>query len=78
MNGEAYIGGIPPAAHRSPNTPPHWLPYIFVSDCAAMTEKAKSLGASLCVKPMEMEGVGTFAVVADPQGAVFSLFQTGR
>ena len=78
VNGEAYIGGIPPASHRGQDTPPHWLPYIFVSDCAAVADKAQSLGANLFVKPMEMQGVGTISVVADPQGAVFSLFQPGR
>jgi len=77
-NGEDFIGGVPPASHRGPNTPPHWLPYIFVSNCASSVDKAKNLGASLYVKPMEMEGVGTMAVVADPQGAVFALFQPWR
>ena len=74
-NGETFIGGIPPAAYRNPNTPPHWLLYFSVGDCDASASKAQSLGASLYMGPMTMEKVGRWAVVADPQGAVFALFQ---
>lgn len=74
-NGEEFIGGIPPAGHRNPNAPPHWLAYFLVSDCDAATAKAKSLGARALVEPMTMENVGRWAVLADPQGAVFAVFQ---
>lgn len=74
-NGEEFIGGVPPAKHRSPGVPPHWLPYFFVNNCDATAAKAKQLGASLCLDPMTMEGVGRMAVVSDPQGAVFAIFQ---
>ena len=40
-----------------------------------MADKAKALGAKLYLPPMTMENVGRFAVLADPQGAVFALFQ---
>ena len=33
VNGEEFIGGIPPAAHRNSNTPPHWLAYFAVTNC---------------------------------------------
>jgi predicted enzyme related to lactoylglutathione lyase len=74
-NGEAFIGGIPPAAHRHPNVPSHWLPYFLVSDCDATAAKAKELGAAFRLPPMSMEKVGRFAVLADPQGATFAIFQ---
>ncbi len=74
-NGEQYIGGIPPAEHRNPNAPPHWLLYFLVKDCDASTAKAREIGAKVYMEPMSMEGVGRWSVVADPQGAVFSLFQ---
>ncbi|MBI3472894.1 MAG: VOC family protein, partial [Candidatus Solibacter usitatus] len=47
VNGEAFIGGIPPAAHRDPNMPAHWLPYFTVSDCDASAAQATGLGARL-------------------------------
>lgn len=74
-NGEAFIGGIPPAAHRDPHIPPHWLAYFAVSDCDKTAARAKELGATFHLPPMTMENVGRFAVVADPQSAVFAIFQ---
>ncbi len=75
QNGSDFIGGIPPAAHRQPCTPPHWLLYFQTDDCDASTSKAKELGAKIYFGPMTMEKVGRMTVLADPQGAVFALFQ---
>ena len=75
LNRGEYIGGIPPAAHRQPGVPPHWLLYFQTDDCDASTARAKQLGAKIYLGPMTMEKVGRMAVLADPQGAVFSLFQ---
>ncbi len=77
-NGEHYIGGIPPARPRQPGVPPHWLIYFHASDCDASTNKARSLGANVYFGPVTLENVGRFSIVADPQGAVFSLFQPMR
>lgn len=74
-NAGEYIGGIPPASRRRPHEPPHWLVYFQVDDCAAATAKAVSLGADVFSGPMTIERVGHITVLADPQGAVFSLFQ---
>ncbi len=74
-NGEHFIGGVPPASDRKPGTPPHWLPYFNASNCDAVANKAKGLGAKFYLPPTTMENVGRFTVLADPQGAVFALFQ---
>ena len=74
-NGPDYIGGIPSADQRAPGAPPHWLLYFQVADCDASAAQAKELGARLYVEPMNIQNVGRMAVVADPQGAVFALFQ---
>jgi predicted enzyme related to lactoylglutathione lyase len=76
QNGEEFIGGIPPGAHRDPHTPPHWLPYFQTSNCDATAAKAKQLGANFYLEPMTMENVGRFGVLADPQGAAFAIFQS--
>jgi uncharacterized protein len=76
-NGEHYIGGVPPA-RLQPGAPPHWLVYFHASDCDAASNKAKSLGANVCFGPTTMENVGRLSIVADPQGAYFSLFQPMR
>jgi predicted enzyme related to lactoylglutathione lyase len=77
-NGDKYIGGVPPAEQRNPSAPPHWLSYIMVKDCDASTAKAKDGGAKVYAGPMSMEGVGRWSVLADPQGAVFALFQSAH
>jgi predicted enzyme related to lactoylglutathione lyase len=76
-NGEDFIGGILPATHRDPGIPPHWLPYFSVSDCDATAVKAKELGGSLRLPATTIEE-GRFAVLADPQGAGFAIFQASR
>ncbi len=77
-NGEAFIGGVPPKKQSDPRVPPHWLPYFMVSDCDAATAKARQLGAKIHLAPMTMEDVGRWAVVRDPQGAVFAIFQSAH
>ena len=74
-NGEKYIGGVQPVAYRQPGVPAHWMAYLLVDSCDAIAEKAKGLGASFHMPPTTMENIGRMAVIADPQGAVFALFQ---
>jgi predicted enzyme related to lactoylglutathione lyase len=77
-NGGNFIGGIPPAAHRSPTAPPHWLIYFQVADPEGTTAKAGQLGGRILMPARKMENVGTFSIVADPQGAAFALFKSAR
>ncbi len=76
QNGSQFIGGIPP--HHNPKMPPHWLIYFMVADVAASAAKVAQLGGKTLMPPEAMEGVGTWAIVADPQGAVFALFKSAR
>jgi uncharacterized protein len=74
-NGQEFIGGMTPASHLDPHAPPHWLAYFLVSDCDASAAKAKDMGATLFMPPTTFEHVGRISVIADPQGAVFAIFQ---
>ena len=74
QNGETFIGGIPPVGPQ-PGVPSHWLVYFLATDCDGAAAKAKSSGGSIYYGPTTMEGVGRWAVAADPQGAVFAIFQ---
>jgi predicted enzyme related to lactoylglutathione lyase len=69
------IGGIPPQMHAPPGTPSHWTCYFSVSDCRASAAKAAQLGASTMMPATLMPDVGTIAVLADPQGAAFALYE---
>lgn len=74
VNGEKYIGGIPPA-QQNPNAPPHWLIYFAVADVDETCQRALGMHARAFLPPTDFEGVGRVAVLADPQGAVFALFR---
>ncbi len=55
--------------------PSHWMSYIAVSDIDAVVKKTPELGGTVLHGPQEVPGVGRFAVIQDPTGAVVSLLQ---
>jgi predicted enzyme related to lactoylglutathione lyase len=73
---ENMIGGLPSRMHAPPGTPSHWMPYYRAADCAASCRMAAQLGAKTLMPATPMPKVGTIAVLADPQGGAFSLFQS--
>lgn len=56
--------------------PPNWLAYFQAADCARTEAQAVGLGASALVPTTDIPDIGRFAVIQDPQGAVFGLFQS--
>lgn len=71
VNGNSIAGAMNPPM---PGIPTMWGIYFNVDDCDATVEKAKSLGGALFNGPMDIEP-GRFAVLADPQGAMFNVLQ---
>lgn len=69
--GEAGVAGLMP--YPDGMSPPHpvWNGYIAVDDVDTMAGRIKAEGGTVHRGPMEVPGVIRFAVVADPQGAVF-------
>ena len=57
---------------------PRWLGYIGVADVDAASERLKGGGGTVHRAPADIPEVGRFSVVADPQGAMFMLFQPFR
>ncbi|MEZ9819715.1 VOC family protein [Shewanella sp. 10N.286.45.A1] len=55
-----------PAEMSEQGTPTHWGGYFAVA-------KATELGGQVCVPPTDIESVGRFSVINDPQGGVFSV-----
>jgi uncharacterized protein len=78
QNGEDFIGGVPPSAYLDSRAPAHWLLYFMVAEVAAAETKAASLGGRILMPARHMEGVGTWAIISDPQGAVLSVFKSDR
>jgi predicted enzyme related to lactoylglutathione lyase len=65
-------GGIFAAPEGAPTM---WLPYVRVADCDATAATAKQLGATVCMAPTDIPGVGRFASILDPLGAQVSFMK---
>jgi predicted enzyme related to lactoylglutathione lyase len=68
------IGGYVPAKD-APNKPAHWISHLQVADVNATIVKIKTNGGSVKAEPRKMGDQGTMAIVADPFGATFALWQ---
>lgn len=73
-NRGAANGGIMamPEEQLAAGVPPVWNAYFAVADLDATVAAVRDGGGRLLVAPVEVPA-GRFAVVADPEGAVFSL-----
>jgi uncharacterized protein len=70
-NGERSNGGIREAT--PPGVPPHWLVYFGVDDLDASLDRVRELGGTVHAGPIDIQ-MARIAIVADPQGAVFALY----
>jgi len=72
------VGGIfqMPDEMKNANIPPHISNYIEVDNVDASTNTAKNLGANIQMEPFDVFDYGRMAVLFDPTGAAFSLWQT--
>jgi len=70
--GDRLNGGILPWREEMGDLPPSWSAYFAVADCDAALARIAELGGTTLMGPADVEA-GRFAVVADPQGAVFDV-----
>lgn len=56
------------------DVPSHWMPYFTVEAAADAVTRGSGAGASTHAGPMEVPA-GTIAVLSDPQGAFFGIFE---
>ncbi len=54
------------------DVPPHWMPYVMVSNCDETARAAGRLGGSVCVPPTDIPSIGRITVLQDPFGATLS------
>ncbi len=71
-------GGLLPMDEQWKDMPSHWGIYFQVADCDKAASKAQELGATVRFGPFSAPGVGRMAMLADPQGAGFSLITLER
>lgn len=77
LNGTPAAGMIAIREEWGP-MPAHWSVYFRVADLDDSRARAVELGASELMPPMQVEGVGRFAFLQDPQGAVLAIIQYVR
>ena len=79
-NKDAPLGGVMdlPEDAKKGGAPPHWLAYIAVTDVDATVGQAQELGANVLVPGTEIPKAGKFAVLQDPQGAVFAVYASSE
>jgi uncharacterized protein len=68
--------GVGGAAKVQPGMPSNWLVYFEVADTDATVTTSKKNGGSVMAEPRDIPTVGRFAVLADPQGAVFAVIKS--
>lgn len=75
--GETPAAGLMtiPAEAAQAGARPAWMGYIAVDDVDAMARDMAEAGATIHRAPDDIPGVGRFAVMGDPQGAVICLFR---
>ena len=74
--GETMTGGMmeQPPMVREAGAPPAWIGYVGVDDVDAAAARITAAGGARHHGPEDIPGVGRFAVVSDPHGAVFTIF----
>ena len=67
----AAVGSIPEGA------PPMamWNTYIWVADADETAAKARDAGGGVAMEPFDVPGAGRMAVLTDPEGAAFCVWQ---
>jgi predicted enzyme related to lactoylglutathione lyase len=76
--GKPGVGMMPMPSQVPAQVPSYWMPYFQVNDCDASTDAAKQIGAHAMVGPQDIPGTGRFAILTDPQGAMFALYTSAR
>jgi predicted enzyme related to lactoylglutathione lyase len=81
----AELGGAEVAAMyqlsdemKSQGVPPNWGTYVRVESADAAAKQAASLGGKVLMEPFDVMEHGRMAVLMDPIGAVFSVWQENK
>ncbi|WP_030786149.1 VOC family protein [Streptomyces sp. NRRL S-920] len=77
---QAYSEGLPVAAlapKADGRMPTVWTVYLATPDAAALAGRVKRAGGSMVREVLPVGPFGTMGLAADPEGAVFGLWQGG-
>jgi len=81
-----FLLGDRPVAGMAPLRPedaaagrrPVWSPYVIVADADATARRAKALGATLLMEPMQIADAGKMFFAIDPVGAAIGFWEAGE
>jgi predicted enzyme related to lactoylglutathione lyase len=73
--GDVAAVSSPPAGAADGAT---WNTYVWVEDADETAARVRGAGGSVLMEPFDVGDAGHMAVFADPEGAVFSVWQAGR
>lgn len=76
--GEDGIAGMMTKGEEMEGAPDAWTIYFAVPDAAAAVERVRSAGGQVMFDAMPVMELGTMAIVVDPAGAFFGLWQPGQ
>lgn len=70
----AGAGGQAPGMEGAPAM---WNSYVATDDADATAKKAEAAGGRILMEPMDVMDAGRMAMIADPAGAMISIWQAG-
>ena len=68
------IGGVIDTT-AAPELTPHWTNFIEVAQLSSTVDRARTLGATICIEPTQVETLGEVAVIQSPNNSLMSLIQ---
>jgi len=74
MKDGAEVGAL----YENTQMPPNWLSYVAVESADDAAKTARDLGANLMGDPFDVFDAGRMAVITDPQGATFAVWEAKK
>lgn len=76
---DKVVAGMGPlsAEQQEAGQPPVWSSYVIVDDIDDIFAKAKELGATVLMEPMQIMDAGSMFFIIDPVGSAIGFWQSG-
>jgi predicted enzyme related to lactoylglutathione lyase len=75
VNSGQEVGGMMQIEPEWGPMPPNWIVYFGVDDCDGTISEAEQRGGKPLFPPIQIDHIGRFGYLQDPQGAVFAIIQ---
>jgi len=72
------VAGMYQQGQDEQDIPPHWNSYVSVASVEEIAAKAKSLGGTVMVEPLDVFESGRMTILQDPTGGVVAAWQPQR